>query len=52
VVELAASEGLADAVTRLGLGRALGFVRMLQLGPDDLLTPPQPGCAALADAHE
>ena len=26
-----------------GLSRALGFVRMLQLGPDDLTTLPEPG---------
>ena len=36
-------EGLAEAARALGLGRALGYVRMLQLGPDDLTTLPEPG---------
>ena len=43
VVELATPRGLHEAAAALGLSRALGFMRMLQLGPDDLTTLPEPG---------
>ena len=42
VVDLPAPAGLREAVQALGLHRALGFIRMLQLSPEDCLVRPEP----------
>ena len=42
VVDLPTPPGLREAVQVLGLHRALGFIRMLQLSPEDSFVRPEP----------
>ena len=41
MVDLPTPPGLRGAVQALGLHKALGFMRMLQLSPEDSLTRPE-----------
>ena len=41
-MDLPTPPGLREAVQLLGLHRALGFIRMLQLSPEDSFVRPEP----------
>ncbi len=41
-MDLPTPPGLREAVQVLGLHRALGFIRMLQLSPEDSFVRPEP----------